>query len=208
MGLSARNASLLDEHDQHVVICGLRDGNREAWSALYRRYSADVWRYVARLVGPQSADVADVVQETMLAAARSARRFDPQQGTLWGWLAGIAHRQAALAGRRAHRATRVIALAESGAALFRSLLETEAAVDSLLEQRELTELVRWLLTEMSPEYAGLLTGKYLDELSLEELSCQWGGTVEATKSKLARARREFREQYERVTRSSLTAADS
>lgn len=198
---------MLDEHDQHVVIRGLRNGSREAWSALYRGYSADVWRYVARLVGPQSADVADVVQETMLAAARSARQFDAAKGTLWCWLAGIAHRQAALAGRRAHRATRIVALAESGAAWFRSLHETEAAVDTIWERRELAEIVRWLLAEMSPEYAGLLTGKYLDEASLEELSHQWGGSVEATKSKLARARREFREQFERVTRTSLTAAD-
>lgn len=198
---------MLDEHDQHVVIRGLREGSREAWSALYRGYSIDVWRYVARLVGPQSADVADVVQETMLAAARSARQFDPSQGTLWSWLAGIAHRQAALAGRRAHRATRVVALAESGAVLFRSLSETEDATDTIWERRELAELVRWLLAEMSPEYAGLLTGKYLDELTLEELSQQWGGAIEATKSKLARARREFREQFERVTRSSLTAVD-
>lgn len=198
---------MLDEHDQHMVICGLRDGSRDAWSALYRGYSADVWRYAARLVGPHSADVADVVQETMLAAARSARQFDATKGTLWGWLAGITHRQAALAGRRAHRATRVVALAESGAALFRSLSETEAAADTIWERRELAEIVRWLLAEMSPEYAGLLTGKYLDELSLEALSQQWGGSVEAIKSKLARARREFREQFERVTRSSLTAAD-
>lgn len=190
-----------------MVIRGLREGSREAWSALYRGYSIDVWRYVARLVGPQSADVADVVQETMLAAARSARQFDPSQGTLWSWLAGIAHRQAALAGRRAHRATRVVALAESGAVLFRSLSETEDATDTIWERRELAELVRWLLAEMSPEYAGLLTGKYLDELTLEELSQQWGGAIEATKSKLARARREFREQFERVTRSSLTAVD-
>ncbi|MDP1797504.1 MAG: sigma-70 family RNA polymerase sigma factor [Planctomycetaceae bacterium] len=198
---------MLDEHDQLVVIRGLRDGNREAWSALYRGYSADVWRYVARLVGPQSADVADVVQETLLAAARSARQFDVSKGTLWSWLAGIAHRQAALANRRAHRATRVVALAESGAAVFRTLCETDLAVDAIWERQELVEIVRWLLAEMSPEYAGLLTGKYLDEASIEDLSQQWGGSIEATKSKLARARREFREQFERVTRTSLSAAD-
>lgn len=90
-------------------------------------------------------------------------------------------------------ATHVVALAEAGAVLFRSLSETDDATDAIWERRELADLVRWLLAEMSPEYAGLLTGKYLDEQSLEELSQQWGSSIEATKSKLARARREFRD---------------
>ncbi len=198
---------MLDEHNQHVVIRGLQEGCRDAWLALYRGYSADVWRYVARWIGPHAADVADVVQETFLAAARSARQFDATKGTLWSWLAGIAHRQAALAGRRAHRATRVVALAEAGALDVRVLWESDSTAEAVFERRELAEIVRWVLAELSPEYAGLLTGKYLDDASMEMLALQWGSSVEATKSKLARARREFRELFERVTRSSLTVAD-
>ncbi|HND55545.1 MAG TPA: hypothetical protein PLV92_24190, partial [Pirellulaceae bacterium] len=47
--------------------------------------------------------------------------------------------------------------------------------------------------------AALLTAKYLDDRSLEQLVGLFGGTVEALKSKLARARREFREAFERHT---------
>ena len=186
-----RNVLLLDEHDSLAVIHGLRDGRREAWTALYRGYSADVWRYVARLIGPRSADVADIVQETFLAAARSARNFDATQGTLWSWLAGIAHRQTALAGRRAVRAGRIVQLAEAGCIDVRDVWNAPLTTVDLMEQQELAEIVRWVLSELAPDYAGLLAGKYLDDASLEELSQQWGGTVEAMKSKLARARREF-----------------
>lgn len=198
---------MLDEHDSLTVIHGLCEGRREAWTALYGGYSGDVWRYVARLVGPHSNEVADVVQETFLAAARSARNFDSARGTLWAWLTGIAHRQVALAARRNHRATRVLQLAESGTLNVPSLGEGSEIADAVWERRELTEIVRWTLAELSPEYAALLTGKYLDDHSMETLSQQWGSTVEATKSKLARARREFREIFERVTRTSLTSAD-
>ncbi len=187
---------------------GLRDGSRDAWSTLYRGYSADVWRYVARLVGPSSAEVADVVQETFLAAARSAHNFDAAKGTPWSWLMGIAHRQTVLAHRRTLRATRIVQLAEAGAIDFRTIWDNDASVEELWNRRELADIVRWVMGELTAEYAGLLAGKYLDDHSLETLSHQWGGSVEATKSKLARARREFRELFERVTRSSLTAADS
>ena len=47
-------------------------------------------------MGPPGSDVADVVQETFLAAARSAATFDPGRGPLRVWLWGIARRHVAL----------------------------------------------------------------------------------------------------------------
>src|SRR4051794_4737570 len=87
---------LLDEQQESFLAQGLRAGRAEAWQTLYDAYAEQVWRGVARLLGPCGADVADVVQETMLAAARSARAFDPKRGTVWQWLWGIARNHVAL----------------------------------------------------------------------------------------------------------------
>ena len=187
---------MLDEPDQRAVIRGLRDGRREAWAALYDGYSADVWRYVARLVGESKDDVADVVQETFLAAARSARQFDPTRGTLWGWLAGIAHHHACLYWRRIGQMARLRALAEARTLEVRAWSNGSDAPDHVWMKRELADLVRGVLAELSAEYAMLLTAKYLDDRSLDDLSHQLGSSVEAAKSKLARARREFRAKFE------------
>ncbi|HZZ27729.1 MAG TPA: sigma-70 family RNA polymerase sigma factor [Pirellulales bacterium] len=186
---------MLDEPAQHAVIRGLQAGDRDAWAKLYDNYSLDVWRYVARLLGPDAATVADVVQETFLEAAGSAGRFDPQRGTLWSWLTGIAHHKLAACWRQAARAARVKTLAEAQAiSLHRRLNDGQPF--PLAEQRELADLVRAALAELTPEYAALLTAKYLDEHSLSQMAGQWGNTVEAIKSKLARARAEFRTQFE------------
>jgi len=67
---------MLDEQHERRIAHGLRDGKTDAWQALYDAYAERVWRGVARLLGPHSTDVADVVQETMMAAARSAATFD------------------------------------------------------------------------------------------------------------------------------------
>lgn len=191
---------MLDEHDQLIVIRGLRDGRRDAWTALYDGYSTEVWRYVGRLIGASGADVGDVVQETFLAAACAARQFDSSRGSLWCWLAGIAHHQAAVHWRKQARGDRLKALAESGAIEMREWWAGSAPVDDVLEQHESAEIIRGVLSELPAEYAALLTAKYLDEQSLGELAARFGGSVEAIKSKLARARREFREKFESLTR--------
>ncbi len=183
---------MLDEHDQSAVICGLRTGNRESWAALYDGYSVDVWRYVARLVGPNVPDVADVVQETFLAAARSARQFDPLRGSLWSWLTGIAHHNVSLYWKQISKAARLQALAETHRIALQHWFDEATSAELPFEQSELAEMVRRVLAELPPDYAALLTAKYLEERSLDDLSREGGQTVEALKSKLARARREFR----------------
>ncbi len=189
---------MLDENDQSAVICGLRAGNRESWAALYEGYSVDIWRYVARLVGPRVPDVADVVQETFLAAARSARQFDPQRGSLWSWLTGIAHHNVSQHWRQISKAARLQTLAESHRGVLQHWLD-EGTSDKLpMEQSELAEMVRGVLADLPPDYAALLTAKYLEEQSLDDLARARGQSVEALKSKLARARREFRRMASRT----------
>ena len=187
---------MLSPEEQLDVGRRLRDGDRKAWAALYEHYSVAVWRLTARFVGHDAAGVADVVQEVFLAAAGSARRFDPNQGTLWSWLTGIVHRQVSNYWRKAERADRWRALAESGSVDVASLLESNESAIEIAERREVADLVRRVLAELSTDYAILLTSKYLDESTLEELAAHSASSVEATKSKLARARRAFHAAFE------------
>ncbi len=189
-----------DPFDPIDVIRGLHAGTREAWTTLYDRYSGEVWRYVARLLGPQANNIADVVQETFLGAARSARGFDANKGTLGGWLIGIAHHQVTLHWRQFQRVERLRKLAEEGAAEIRHWLDSEEPLTDAWDRRELADLVRAVLSETSPDYAALLTAKYLDERSLEEIAQENGATMDGVKSKLARARKEFRTKFEHLTR--------
>lgn len=184
---------------------GLPLGDRDAWARLYDGYSLDVWRYVSRLVGADSAAVADIVQETFLAAARSAQGFDASRGTLWTWVIGIAHRQVAIYWRAAERANRWRKLAEAGGHDAQRWLDDDSTHLLIVERRETAELVRGVLAELSVEYSFLLAGKYIDQLSLEQLADQLASTPEAVKSKLARARREFRRQFEQRVGADSTA---
>jgi RNA polymerase sigma-70 factor (ECF subfamily) len=158
-----------------------------------------VWQTVARLLGPGSADVADVVQETFLAAARSAGGYDAARGSLGLWLGGIARNHVAVHYRRQERQDRVRRAAqqlhEGGPSVARWLENHEPGPPEMLQQAELAVLVRAVLNELPAEYAGLLQAKYLDGETAEQLAAQRRLSPDAVRSKIARARRAFRQAF-------------
>lgn len=199
---------MLDQPEQLAVIHGLRLGDSHAWSALYDGYSADIWRYVARLVGPDTAIIADIVQETFLGAARTARQFNPERGTLWAWLTGIAHHQTSLHWRQIGKVQRLKELVDARADEIRHWLDKTESIDQPWLRDELADAVRAALAGLPSDYSTLLTAKYIDDRSLDELSRELGGTVEAVKSRLARARREFRARMEAYIKEPAQPSDT
>lgn len=191
---------MLDEREEPALVRGLRAGHRDAWTALYDGYNVDVWRYVARSVGPQGTTVADIVQEVFVAAARSARQFDPTRGRIGKWLMGIAHHHVALHWRNVARRLRERQFGDESSSAFREFFDSTSSVEEICQNREFVEIVQYVLSELPEEYALLLQSKYMDEESLESLARAAGDSTEAVKSRLARARRAFRAQFENLTR--------
>jgi RNA polymerase sigma-70 factor (ECF subfamily) len=195
----------MDPHQERELTNGLGDGNPDAWRRLYDAYAQSVWRFVARLMGPTSADVADIVQETFLAAARSARTFDPARGSVWLWLCGIARRQAALHYRKLDRHTRVrdagerLGAAEGNGQMVRWIADRQPPPAEVLASAELATLVRAALTSLSEDHGSLLAARYLDEASVDEIADAEQCTATAIRSRLARARQAFREKFTRLT---------
>jgi RNA polymerase sigma-70 factor (ECF subfamily) len=190
---------MLDAQQERLIAQGLRDGKIDAWQALYDAYAERVWRGVARLLGTNRGEVADVVQETMMAAARSARSFNPERGSLWQWLWGIAHNHAALhlrkAERRARLAQAVAWLAASNGAVVGWLEGREPTPMEALASAELAELVRDTLTTLPADYSLLLSARYLDGDTVAAIALRERSTEVAVRSKLARARQAFREAF-------------
>ena len=192
----------MDDHSEPAIARGLRAGDVRAWSGLYEAYAAKVWRTAARLIGEETGQVGDVVQETFLAAARSARGYDPRRGSLWAWLSGIARHQVALHYRRrtqARELTRALAWWRSLDGRSVEALRAESlAPAELLESRELATLVRHALARLPAEYQTMLLQKYVDGASVEEVARDFGCSEVAVRSKLARARKAFRRAFRRI----------
>jgi RNA polymerase sigma-70 factor (ECF subfamily) len=150
-------------------------------------------------MGPGAAEVADAVQETFLAAARSARSYDPARGPLGSWIVGIARNQVALCYRKHQRQERIKMavqwLATTGQSVIRWLEHRQETPPEALASAELATVVRAALSELPADYQGLLTARYLDGEGVEEIAAKDNSTATAVRSKLARARRAFREAF-------------
>ncbi len=194
----------MDEEREREIVRGLLDGQADAWRACHDAFAETVWRVVARAMGPYSSEIPDVVQETFLAAAHSVHTYQPDRGTLTYWLLGIARRQVALHYRREGRHSRLrramTALVEADWKIDPGWLQdqadkTEQPPEEELETAEIATLVRAALTELPADYETLLTARYLDEISVEELARTEETTEVAIRSKLARARRALKEVF-------------
>jgi len=201
----------MDKNTELKIAKGLQQGNRQAWLQLYEAYAEPVWRNISRLTGGDSAAVADIVQETFLAAARSARKFNPDRGTLWVWLWTIARRQVALYYRK-QKPEIVLSRARQW---WRTLdsekfdwIDAKADMPAdILESQELAVLVRSVLRELPGDYQTLLPAKYVDNQPAERIAGQMDCSETAVRSKLARARNTFRKAFKKITNSSPKACE-
>jgi RNA polymerase sigma-70 factor (ECF subfamily) len=193
----------MDKNTERDIAKGLQQGKRQAWLGLYEEYAESVWRNISRLVGNDSAAVADLVQETFLAAARSARNFRPDRGTLWVWLWTIARRQVALYYRKQKSQIVLSQARQWWISLDGEKFDwIDAKADmppDILESQELAVLVRLALNELPGDYQTLLITKYVDDQSAEQIAGQMGCSEVAVRSKLARARKAFRKAFKRIT---------
>jgi RNA polymerase sigma-70 factor (ECF subfamily) len=199
----------MDKNTEREIAQGLQQGDRQAWLRLYEAYAEPVWRNVSRLVGNDSTAVADIVQETFLAAARSARNFNPNRGALWVWLWAIARRQVALYYRKQKPEIVLSQARQWWTSLDGEKFDwIDAKADmppDILESQELAVLVRLALSELPGDYQTLLLAKYVDVLPAEQIAGLMDCSETAIRSKLARARKAFRKALKKTTSSTLNA---
>ncbi len=201
----------LDKNTERQIAKGLQEGNRQAWLQLYEAYAKPVWKNIARLMGDHSTAVADVVQETFLAAARSAKNFDSDRGSLWVWLWTIANRQVALYYRK-QKSNPVLTQAKNwwtaldGEKLGWIDAKADAPPD-ILQSRQLATLIRCALSKLPGEYQTLLLAKYVDSRPANRIAEQMDCSPVAVRSKLARARKAFKKAFRKIVRSAPGAQE-
>ncbi len=153
-----------------------RTGNGDAFSTLYRQRADAVYRFALHMSGnPSIAE--EVLQETFLALIRDSSGFDPNRGTLAGYIYGIAR----------NRVRKHIAM---GREFVEPDLELASAGDLLanLTRRETIESVRQAVLALPGLYREVVVLCELQELSYEDASEVIGCPVGTVRSRLHRGR--------------------
>ena len=98
-------ADAAPETDDELLL-RIHSGDEQAFVALYRRRQPAIYRFARHMTG-SLAVAEDITQEVFLALIRDDCGFDPERGTLAGYLFGIARK---LALRRLERGRADVAL--------------------------------------------------------------------------------------------------
>jgi RNA polymerase sigma-70 factor (ECF subfamily) len=165
------------ENDHELLDRMLLKGDEDAFTSLYRRRQAPVYRFALQMTGNIML-AEDVTQETFLALIQHGRRFDPSRGTLASFLYGIARN---LVLRRLERD-------RPGEPGFAEELVAEEDVLGDLTRRETIEQVRRAVLSLPPAYREVVVLCDLQDLSYQDAAAALECPVGTVRSRLNRAR--------------------
>lgn len=176
----------------HELLRRMRLGDVQAFSALYRRYQAPLYRYAVLRSGSEAL-AADLVQEVFMGLMQDQYRFDPSLGQLPFFLFGVI-RNLALKHDVQNRRFETSDKASEGAELDDEVMcENPNPLQQLLNE-EMAEELRSAIASLASHYRDVLILFEIQELSYLEIAhiCQINvGTV---RSRLSRARQALAER--------------
>ncbi len=154
-------------------------------------YQGPLYRFIYRRIGPAHQDAEEIMQDTFVAALRSAPQYRGEE-TVLAWLRGIARHKIADYFRKQGR---------RGAELNIDILDT---MDGCCEDRDLSdplalrEAVDLALDSIPHHYRDLLLRKYQQGWSIQEIAGENHESTKAVESRLVRARTSLAQSFKRI----------
>jgi RNA polymerase sigma-70 factor (ECF subfamily) len=171
--------------EEHELAERFRLGEEQAVRHVYHRYGRAVFHLAAGGVA-STADAEDVTQATLVAAWLGRATFDPQRGSLLGWLLGIARRQVVDRHRSRAREQRI-------AETVRAQPELPAAAGP---ERVLDRLlVADGLASLPAEQRRVLELAFFDDLSHRQVADLTGLPLGTVKSQIRRGMASLKQRW-------------
>jgi len=166
------------------LLMRLRSGDEQAFAALYRRRQGAIYRFALHMSG-SSAVAEDIVQEAFLALLREECGFDPERGTLSGYLFGIARK---LVLRNLERGRSNVPLqAETDEAAPRELAVIDDPLAGLT-RHETIEALRRAVQALPRRYREVVVLCDLEEMDYADAALVLGCPIGTVRSRMHRAR--------------------
>lgn len=172
-------------------------GNERAITEFMDIYFPRLYRFALMRMNDDHAGAEDMVQQTLTIAARKIGTYRGE-ASLMTWLAQICRRELVRYLQKVQRQSKVVTLFDDEP-LFEALMDTIDVNDDnpldLTEKAELITMVHAVLDQLPHRNGDVLEWKYIDGLSIVEISSRLGIGEEAVQSQLARARRAFKQAF-------------
>ena len=162
--------------DTAELATSLTAGSPDALAEIYRLWSSLVHTIALRSLG-DPADAEDVTQQVFVRAWRGRDTFDPERGTLVGWLVGITRRQVS---DRLSTRVRDLRVADRAGRSTGPVPapEPDRVVDAVVVADELEKL--------APQVRAVLRLAFFDDLTHQQIAAVTGLPLGTVKSQLRR----------------------
>ena len=186
--------SEIPQQTDEQLVDGARSGDRAALEQLLERHERRVYRFGVKMCrDPEAAK--DVLQETLIAAARTVKDFRGASSPST-WLYAIARSFCIKQRRRSKYAPEheeSIEAAGTGREVL-GIADPGRAPDDALSGRQVERALEQAIAELDPMYREILLLRDVEGLSAAEVAEAVGVSVDAVKSRLHRARVAVREK--------------
>jgi RNA polymerase sigma-70 factor (ECF subfamily) len=172
--------------NEEQLLAAARRGDRSALEQLLERHQRQVFRFGMKMCGGEE-DAKDVLQETLLAAARNIGEFRGAS-SVSTWLYTIARSFCLKRQRTSKFAPAHVESLEDVSDEARAVADAAHGPDAAAEGKQVQAALRDAIAELDPMYREVLVLRDVEGLSAAEVADVLGLTVEAVKSRLHRAR--------------------
>jgi RNA polymerase sigma-70 factor, ECF subfamily len=174
-----------NERDDSELLRLMLTGDEEAFALLYRRRQAGIYRFAYQMSGSVSV-AEDITQEVFLFLMRQGQVFDPQRGSLNGFLLGVTRNYVL---RKLRSEPFVISLSdEDDEGVHDEPLGSDFSPLDDLTRTETIELVRKAVLSLPERYREVVVLCELQEMSYGEAAEIMNCAIGTVRSRLHRAR--------------------
>jgi RNA polymerase sigma-70 factor (ECF subfamily) len=177
---------IAEQERDDVLLRRAAKGDEEAFTLLYRRHQAAMYRFALRMTGNTWA-AEEIVQDVFMVLMRDPKKYDATRGALGAFLYGVARNRVM---KHLERLPREISLEEknedaTGSGIVLQDLSTPAM---WAEKRERRQQVRAAVLELPVEFREAVVLCELEEMSYEEAAQMAGCPIGTIRSRLHRGR--------------------
>jgi RNA polymerase sigma factor (sigma-70 family) len=178
--------SIADQERGDLLLRRAAKGDEEAFTLLYRRHQAALYRFALRMTGNAWA-AEEIVQDVFMTLMRDPKKYDATRGTLGGFLYGVARNRVM---KHLERLPREVSLEEKNDdGTGRGIVLQDASTPATqAEKRERVEQVRAAVLDLPAEFREAVVLCEFEEMSYEEAAQMAGCPIGTIRSRLHRGR--------------------
>ncbi len=175
-----------EEARDDVLLLRAAKGDEDAFTLVYRRHQAALYRFALRMTG-NAWGAEEIVQDVFMTLMRDPKKYDPARGPLAAYLFGIARNRVMKHMERLPREVSLDEQNENGS--HASVLIVNASTPMhWVEQQERRQQVRAAVLDLPAEFREAVVLCELEELSYEEAAHLIGCPIGTIRSRLHRGR--------------------